>query len=127
MKLYTIALLLLALATGPSAPARDRLPSRRRLLECGQPMESCCCAPMLGKRVERALQLPPPHLPLVHQSVHAAFQLAGIPSYQQCCRNASLFCQTFSFVEPGIPGACPQPSLCLPVPEVRGARPTSLP
>ena len=130
MKLHTVALLLLAAL---AAAARDRLPARRRLSAqqaCGQLSTTCCCQPVFGKscrgtpgeaaaatavadaarqlRVTQA-RLPPP--------------LAGVPSYQTCCRSADLFCQMFSFVEPGIPGACPQPSLCLPVPEVRGCLP----
>lgn len=70
---------------------------------------------------------PPVNAARVHQSMRSSDpQLAGIPSYTTCCRDASLFCQTFSFVEPGIPGACPQPSLCLPLPEVRRAPPPFL-
>lgn len=38
--------------------------------------------------------------------------------YYGCCRTPSLFCHFFEFTPPGIPGACPQPALCLPVPQV---------
>ena len=42
---------------------------------------------------------------------------AGPPRYFGCCGDPKLWCHFFDFTPPGIPGACPQPSLCLPVPQ----------
>lgn len=122
MKLAIALLMVLALGPAPTTPARF-LSCKRLLAEaCGSVYAPCCCQPVLGASQGRVVSrwLGPAAAAAAaaqpHQPAHSP--AAGIPSYQTCCRDATLFCQTFTFAPPGIPGACPPPSLCLPCPEV---------
>lgn len=58
---------------------------------CGSVGENCCCSPVDAP-----------------------------PKYYTCCPQPNTYCQFFEFEEFGPEGACPQPSLCLPIPSACG-------
>lgn len=80
-------------------------------------------APAAQRRTERCPTVGRSTLPVPATLLFSKFFAQpfppGPPRYYGCCRSPALFCHFFDFTPPGIPGACPQPSLCLEIPPVR--------
>lgn len=128
LALLGLVALLAASATAAAASACGGGGGRRLFQRCGTPYETCCCQPTQGcegsshpwvylrgaerRRVQRSTPASAALLPLFCSS----------PAFFGCCQaNPGLFCHFFNFTPAGIPGSCPQPSLCLPAPSVSGA------